>query len=198
MLYPWIAARILSILFMCLIPTTLLAQRILVTYYTQSGHTKAMAEAVANGATSLPGTEVRLLTTDSTSSDDLLWADAIIVGSPVHAANVPAPIAEAISRWPWPDKLKDKIGAAFVTGGGISAGEELTQLNLIHTFLIYGMIVVGGPTWDQAFGASAITEERPFAHENDAGAVDAQFLTKAEALGMRVAKVAKRLSLPKE
>lgn len=192
------AAMALSILLMCLLPASLLSQRIVITYYTQTGHTKAMAEAVAKGASNVQGTEIRLLAIDKTSSNDLLWADAIIVGSPVHGANVAAPITEAMYHWPWPDKLKDKIGAAFVTGGGISAGEELTQLSIIHTLLVYNMIIVGGPTWDQAFGASAITGERPFLDEKDEGIVDPKFLAKGEALGKRVAEVARRFTAPKK
>lgn len=187
-----------STLLIFLLPPSLLGQRIVITYYTQTGHTKAMAEAVAKGAGSVQGTEVRLLRIEKTSSDDLLWANAIIVGSPVHGANVAAPIMESMYHWPWPGKLKDKIGAAFVTGGGISAGEELTQLSILHSLLIYNMIIVGGPTWDQAFGASAITGERPFLDEKDEGIVDPKFLAKGEALGKRVAEVAKRFTVEKK
>jgi multimeric flavodoxin WrbA len=50
-----------------------------------------------------------------------------------------------MNRWPFEGTpLKDKIGAAFVSAGGISAGEELTQLSILHSMLIFGMIVVGG------------------------------------------------------
>jgi hypothetical protein len=38
-----------------------------------------MAEAVAKGAKAASGGEVRLLSVDETSSDDLLWADAVMV-----------------------------------------------------------------------------------------------------------------------
>jgi NAD(P)H dehydrogenase (quinone) len=198
MLHRMNAAIAFSVLLMCLLPASLLSQRIVITYYSQTGHTKAMAEAVAKGARSVQGTQIRLLAVDTTSSNDLLWADAIIVGSPVHGANVAAPVTEAMYHWPWPDKLKDKIGAAFVTGGGISAGEELAQLSIIHTLLVYNMIIVGGPTWDQAFGASAITGERPFLDEKNGGIVDPMFLAKGEALGRRVAEVAKGFSADKK
>ncbi|MFH0988734.1 MAG: flavodoxin family protein [bacterium] len=189
-----LCSRISAIFIFILLFTSMLhSQNILVTYYSQTGNTKAMAESVAKGARSIKGADVRLLTIDSTKTDDLLWADAIIVGSPVHNANVAAPVVEAMSRWPWPSKLKDKIGAAFVSGGGISAGQELTQLNLLHTFLLFNMIVVGGPTWEQAFGAAAITDEKPFTDEQRRG-VAPSFLRKAEALGKRVAEVAKRIN----
>ena len=87
--------------------------------------------------------------------------------------------------------MKDKIGAAFVTGGGISAGEELAQLSILHSMMIFGMILVGGPSWDQAFGASAITGEQPFSSDS---LVDEMFLKKGYLLGQRVAEITRKFN----
>ena len=182
------AGFILLVLFVPFDTPSLFGQNVAVVYYTEQGHTKALAEAVAKGARTSSGAEVRLLSVDKATNEDLLWADAVIVGSPVHSANVAAPIQRFLSHMPWDEKMKDKIGAAFVTGGGISSGEELAQLNILHSMLIYNMIVVGGPTWNQAFGASGITEEEPFTNQENP-----KFLSKGEALGKRVADIAKRL-----
>lgn len=171
----------------------LFGQNVVIVYYSEQGHTKAMAESVAKGARASKDATVRLLSVDKSTDDDLLWADAVIVGSPVHSANVAAPIQEFLSQMPWDQQMKDKIGAAFVTGGALSSGEELAQLNILHSMLIYNMIVVGGPTWNQAFGASGITEEKPFT-----GQTDPTFLAKGEALGQRVAEIAKRLKPPRK
>ena len=160
--------------------------KILVVYYSQSGHTKAMAEAVARGAGS---GAVKVKSVTEVTTEDVLSADAVVVGSPVYNANVAPQVQEFINRWPFEGSpLKDKIGAAFVTGGGISAGEELAQLSILHSMLVFGMIVVGGPEWTSAFGASAIDGEPPFT----GGVVDEKFLKKAEALGKRVVEVADR------
>lgn len=166
------------------------AQKVLVTYYSLTGHTRTMAEAVARGARTQAGAEVRLLPIDSASEADLRWADAIIVGSPVQMASVAVPVMQAIGKWPF-RRLGDKIAAVFVTGGGISSGEELTQVQLLHVLLMEGLIVVGGPEWSDAFGASGITAEKPFLDEKNTGAVDSMFLAKGEALGKRVAAVAR-------
>ncbi|HFE63163.1 MAG TPA: flavodoxin family protein [Caldithrix sp.] len=183
----------LTLLFLGFLCQALFAQNVLVVYYSRSGHTKALAHAVADGAKSVPGTEVRLLAVQNAGNEDVLWADAIIVGSPVHSANVSTEIQNFINHWPFQEqKLKNKIGAAFVTGGGISAGEELTQLNILHSMLIFNMIVVGGENWRSAFGASGITEEEPFTAEKGEEPVDKQFLNKGTALGKRVAEVAKQ------
>jgi NAD(P)H dehydrogenase (quinone) len=94
---------------------------------------------------------------------------------------------------PFGGEMRDKVGAAFTTGAGISAGEELAQVAILHSMLVYGMIVVGGPEWTGAFGASAVTGEAPFTDPPEGAEVAPEFLAKARALGRRVAAVSGRL-----
>jgi len=56
---------------------------VLIAYYSQSGHTKTMAQAVEEGAKSVAGVRVLLLSIDQVSTKELLEADAILLGSPV-------------------------------------------------------------------------------------------------------------------
>ncbi|TFV93514.1 flavodoxin family protein [Algoriphagus kandeliae] len=163
---------------------------ILITYYSQSGNTEQMAKAIGEGAQSVEGVDVKLLPIDQVLQDDLLAASAIILGSPVYNANIAPAVQEFINSWPFEGRpLKDKIGAVFSTGGGISIGEELVMLNLMHSMLIHGMILVGGDTVESAFGASAITGEGPFDLQEE---LDPIFLKKGEALGKRVAETVLR------
>ena len=166
------------------------AQNILVTYYSKTAHTKSLAQEVAKGASSIPGVQVVLKRIDETTTKDLLDADAIILGSPVYNANLAPEVVQFMSTWPFEgNPLKDKIGAAFVTAGGISAGEELAQVNILQSMLVFGMVLVGGDDWTSAFGASAITNESIFKTEN----VDKIFLQKGFSLGKRVATIAKKM-----
>ena len=163
---------------------------VLIAYYSVSGHTKLMAEAVARGAQAAGNVTVKVMTVDEVKTENLLNADAIIVGSPVHNANAAPEVVKFIASWPFDGApLLNKIGAVFVTGGGISSGEELTQMNILHSMLLYGMVVVGGGDWTSAFGASAITDEQPFGHPQKDVVVADQFLKKAEGLGKRVAEL---------
>jgi NAD(P)H dehydrogenase (quinone) len=165
---------------------------VLVVYHSVEGKTRQMAEAVAEGAKRVQHVRVKLTTVSEATEEDVLKADAIIVGSPVYNANVAPAVQEFINRWPFQNApLRDKIGAAFTTGGGISAGEELVQLNLLHSMLIFGLIVVGGPDWKSAFGASAVTAEEPFEVRDQN--VSEQFLKKGRALGERVALLAAKM-----
>lgn len=157
---------------------------ILITYYSSTGKTAQMAEAVQRGVKTVKGVDVFLKRIEETTKEDLLKTDAIILGSPVHNANPAPEILKFIEGWPFEGSpMKNKLGAVFVTGGGISSGEELVQTSLIHAMMVFGMVMIGGDDWTASFGASAITDEGPFK-----GKPDEVFLKKGEKLGERVAK----------
>jgi len=187
-----------TVLALALIVGSLRAQcttTVLVSYYSITGHTRAMAEAVAAGARSIEAVTVVVLPIDSTTTAHLLAANAVLVGSPVYNANVAPPVLTFMNAWPFlGGEMRDKIGAAFVTAGGFSAGEEAALFGILRAMLIQGMIVVGGPDWWSAFGASAITEEKPFTPPD--GEIAPQFLEKARGLGSRTATVARQLTCP--
>ena len=174
------------------VPKEAASQHILIVYHSDTGHTARLADAVAAGARGVPGSDVRLRTVDGVSPDDVAWADALIVGSPVHSANISAPVVEFLNSLPFDGTMRDKVGAAFVTAGGIAAGEEAVQLAILRAMLVFNMIVVGGADWTAAFGASAVTGEPPFA-DTATVAVDSIFLAKGRDLGARVAEVARQL-----
>jgi NAD(P)H dehydrogenase (quinone) len=160
--------------------------KVLVTYHSLSGNTERMAEAVADGARSVPGTEVVLKRVGQATADDLFSSDAVIVGSPVYWSNMSGEVKTFFDNWQFkfgvfPEfKMKDKVGAAFATGGQISGGKEITMLTVLAAMLGNQMIVVSG---GGAFGASATTE-------GDSPGIDNKELTDAMALGRRVADIA--------
>ena len=160
--------------------------KVLVTYHSLSGNTERMAEAVVEGAKSVSGTEVLLKRVGKVTADDLFSADAVVVGSPVYWSNMSGEVKTFIDNWQFkfgvfPEfKLKNKIGAAFATGGQVSSGKEVTMLTILAAMLGNQMIVVSG---GGAFGASATTE-------GDSLGIDNKELADAKALGRRVAEVA--------
>ena len=64
------------------------------------------------------------------TAEELFAADAIILGSPVYWSNMAGEVKAFIDDWQlkfgvFPEfKLKNKVGAAFSTGGQISSGKE--------------------------------------------------------------------------
>lgn len=164
-----------------------LSIKVLVTYHSLSGNTERMAEAVVAGAKSAPGTQVVLKRVAQVTAEDLLSADAVVVGSPVYWSNMSGEVKTFFDNWQFkfgvfPEfKMKNKVGAAFATGGQISSGKEVTMLTILAAMLGNQMIVVSG---GGAFGASATTE-------GESPGIDDQELVDARALGRRVAEVTK-------
>ncbi|NJN70002.1 MAG: flavodoxin family protein [Nitrospira sp.] len=121
------------------------------------------------------------------TAEDLFSADAVIVGSPVYWSNMSGEVKTFFDNWQFkfgvfPEyKMKDKVGAAFATGGQVSSGKEVTMLTILAAMLGNQMIVVSG---GGAFGASATTE-------GDSLGINDQELSDAKALGQRVADVTK-------
>ena len=140
--------------------------RILVQYYSRDGHTRTMAELVAEGASSVPDTHVHLKSVAEATADDLLWCDGIAVGSPTHMGT----IAWEMKRWwdviaqpLWP-KIEGRIGCAFSSSGGLAGGGELTCLALQIVLMNYGLLVFGIPDYvapGQTLHYGAVCAGRP-------------------------------------
>lgn len=188
----YITKALLFILFFFLFKFEILSQpkSILITYHSRSGNTEKMAQAVKKGIDEYRDIAVICKTISEVSTQDLLNASAIIIGSPVYNANPSPEILSFIKTWPFDGQpLKDKLGAVFVTAGGFSSGEELVQSSLLHAMMVYGMIVMGGDDWKSSFGASGIHEEDKYNSKQ----LDPYFLNKGYHLGKRIAEVLKKM-----
>jgi len=58
--------------------------RILVLYDSRTGNVAQMAKLVAEGAASIPKSELRVLSVDDAKAEDVLWCHGIAVGSPTN------------------------------------------------------------------------------------------------------------------
>lgn len=145
------------------------APKVLIVYHSDTGHTMNLASAIAKGATEA-GAVVRLLASaNATYAADVMWADAVIVGSPTHYGN---PSAE-ILRWfavEWESgfydkKLGGKVGSAFATGGGVNQGvaHVVTGLQrVLESFRIQYVAPDPSRNGYHSYGAVAITGTEPF------------------------------------
>ncbi len=162
--------------------------KILIVYYSQSGYTEKMAEGVVEGAKRVDSVAVILKPVSEVRKEDVVSAHALIIGSPTYYANMAAPVKQFIDDWfKWEISMFDKIGGAFATGGGRTAGRELVINSLLMAMLNNGMIVAG-PLYESwgTFGASAITAPP------DEGISEGE-LDDARRLGERIAKVTLRM-----
>lgn len=162
--------------------------RVLIVYFSATGNTEKMARGVAEGVQKVTGVEAQLRTVENVTKEEVESADGLILGSPVYYANMAAPMKQFIDNW-YSQKiiLFDKVGGAFATGGGLTAGRETTVNSLLLAMLNNGMIVVG-PLYESwgTFGSSARTAPP------DEG-VNEEELDDARRLGERVARVVLKL-----
>jgi NAD(P)H dehydrogenase (quinone) len=128
-----------------------------IVYFSGSGHTAQMAEAVARGARQVANVEVQLYALQGKDiqdgrfkNDSLLTqldaSGAIIFGSPTYmggpAAQFKAFADATGERW-FKATWKDKLAAGFTVSGGPS-GDKLSTLHYFFTLAMqHGMIWVG-------------------------------------------------------
>ena len=97
--------------------------KIVIIYDSKTGNTEKMAEAIAEGARSVEDTEVVIRKVgEAFSLSELGIADAVILGSPAHYANLTSEmrvILESIEKLSGFGKidLRGKVGAAFGSYG---------------------------------------------------------------------------------
>lgn len=141
--------------------------KVLVLYDSATGHTKRMAELVAQGAGGVEGTEVRLLHIDQAAQDDVAWCDGIAVGSPTNMGV----LSWKMKRF-WDDIMRDlwgkidgRIGCAFSSSGGIGGGSEIACISILTVLMNFGFLVFGvtdyvAQGWTLHYGAIAAGEPR--------------------------------------
>jgi NAD(P)H dehydrogenase (quinone) len=163
------------------------AVTVLVVYHSATGNTEKMAQGVAEGAKAVSDTSVVLKRVGEVARDDLLSADAVIVGSPVYVGSISGQVKIFLDNWgpkfgleARSRNMNNKVGAAFTTGGGDTNGKELTMITILAAMLNQQMIVVNG---GGGFGASATTGPT-------SPGIDEKELGDARELGKRVAEVA--------
>ncbi|GAB7387829.1 NAD(P)H:quinone oxidoreductase [Bacillaceae bacterium] len=147
---------------------------ILIPYYSAYGHIYRMAQAVAEGARQVEGTEVKLVRipefeaakqalssqeayvkaqeaqaeVPEATHDDLRWADGIIWGIPTRYGMMPAQVKQFLDSagglW-LKGELEGKPTAVFTSTGSIHGGQETTIITSLVPLLHFGMIFVGLP-----------------------------------------------------
>ena len=157
-------------------------KNVLVSYFSHTGNTAKMAEAVASGAKSA-GVEVKLKKVEETSLDDLKWSDGIIIGSPTYYGQMAAEVKKLFDRSSdVRGQLENKVGAAFTSSASIGGGNQTTLISIIQAMLIHSMIVVGDPMDSGGhYGIIAIGEPNK------------ESLEACRILGARVAQLVTRL-----
>ncbi|MFB9377000.1 NAD(P)H-dependent oxidoreductase [Kineococcus gynurae] len=145
-----------------------MAVKVAIVYYSATGTVQGMAELAAAAAESA-GAEVRLRPVarqgggdreaseaqqqaaeqaeqnPSATAEDIVWADAVLFGSPTRYGNVAGQLKLFIdslgAQWAQ-GQLADKVYAGFTASQTAHGGQETTLLALYNTIYHFGGIIV--------------------------------------------------------
>jgi NAD(P)H dehydrogenase (quinone) len=196
--------------------------KILVLYYSTWGHVETMANAIAEGAKSVPGTEVTLkrvaemLPPEVTAKmgakldqsapvaepGELANYDAIIFGTPTRFGNMAAQMRTFLDAtgglWA-KGALVGKLGSVF-TSTGTGGGNETTITSFVTTLIHHGMVYAGLPySCPELADISEVKGGSPWGAACIAGAdgsrqPSAKELAQAKFQGTHIAQLAAKLS----
>lgn len=126
--------------------------RVAVVYHSGYGHTEVIAQAVAEGARSVEGVEVSLISAaditapDAEALNELDASDALIFGSPTYMGSASAvfkTFMEATStRW-MEQKWANKLGAGFSNSGSMNGDKQNTLIEFFTFAMQHGMAWIG-------------------------------------------------------
>jgi NAD(P)H dehydrogenase (quinone) len=117
--------------------------KILVCFYSRSGNTKKMAEAIARGVED-EGMNCDLREVSQITVDDLLNYEGMIFGSPTYYGQMAAELKKLFDdSVKHHGKLSGKVGGAFSSSGMMGGGGETTIFSILEALMIHGMIIIG-------------------------------------------------------
>lgn len=98
--------------------------RILIVYHSQTGKTRKMAEAVAEGAKSIEGVDVILKKAADATAEDLLSADGLAIGTPENFGYMSGMVKDFFDRtyYSTHEKVFRKPFVVFISAGNDGTG----------------------------------------------------------------------------
>ena len=174
-----------------------MATKIKVVFYSMYGHIYRLAEAIAEGASEIPGVEVGLYQVPELVPDALLQksgakaarrafehvpvirpeqladADGILFGTPTRFGNMCTQMRNFLDQtgglWV-KGSLIGKVGSVFACTASQHGGQETTIVSFHTTLLHQGMIIVGAPYSEQRLmGMDEISGGTPYGATSIAG-----------------------------
>jgi NAD(P)H dehydrogenase (quinone) len=193
---------------------------LLVLYYSRTGATRKLAEAIAEGIDGVDGCNARLRTLPAVShvaeavepgipasgapyveKRDLLECAALALGSPTRFGNMAAPVKYFLdgtgTEW-LAGTLEGKPACVFTSTGSLHGGQETTLVSMTWPLLHHGMFLVGLP-YSEPDLMTTTSGGTPYGASHVAGPegqrpVDAVERRLAVALGRRLAVLTRQMA----
>lgn len=171
--------------------------KVLIVYYSMYGHVHRMAEAVAEGAKEIKGSEVEMRRVPETlpeavlsqmgaleaqksfsqiplcTVEELASGDAIVFGTPTRFGNMCGQMRQFLDAtgqlWAR-GALVGKVGSVFTSSATQHGGQESTILSFHITLLHHGFVIVGLPySFQGQMRVDEITGGSPYGASTIAG-----------------------------
>jgi NAD(P)H dehydrogenase (quinone) len=193
---------------------------ILVLYYSRSGHTTQLAEAIADGIGSVRGAQARMRTVPPVAPNtqvaappvpahgppyveakDLVECIGLALGSPTRFGGMASPLKHFLEQttplWINGD-LAGKPACVFTSTGTLHGGQETTLMAMMLPLLHHGMLMVGVPYTEPDLMATS-SGGTPYGASHVAGVDGKRSVTDEErrlatAQGKRLAQIALKLT----
>lgn len=192
---------------------------VLILYYSRTGATRLLAQAISRGVEAVSGVTANLRTVATVSPvisaieptipadgapfvtmEDLAACDALILGSPTRFGQMASPLKYFFDQTGelWRQgALCTKPAAVFTSSQSMHGGQESTLLSMMLPLLHHGMILVGIP-FTQVEIQQTQTGGGPYGASHVESASSGVKLSDSErkccwALGQRVAMLAQKL-----
>lgn len=167
--------------------------RILIAYHSETGNTEKLAQAVQRGAAAVAGVEATLRKVAAVKPEEIVAADGIVVGTPVHWSNLSAETKRFLDRagdalWKAKTSGEGRTAGAFCTGGAPAMGKDMARLSILSAFLIMRYVVIGGV---EAEGYGTLGPEATTGGPKPG--VDEKALEEARRFGERFARLTRQL-----
>lgn len=105
---------------------------LLIVYHSQTGGTRQMAEAAAEGARDEGGVDVRLLHASQAGPDDVLQADGYLFATPENLAAISGQLKDFFDRCYYPvlDRINGRPCASLICAGsdGHNAARQIERI----------------------------------------------------------------------
>jgi multimeric flavodoxin WrbA len=123
--------------------------KILIVYHSQTGKTETMAKAVADGAKSIEGVEVVLKKAADATTEDLLSADGLAVGTPENFGYMSGMVKDFFDRTYYAahEKVFRKPFVVFISAGndGTGALRAIERIALGYKFkTVFAPVIAKG------------------------------------------------------
>lgn len=129
-------------------------KHLLIVYHSQTGNTEALSRAIVDGARDpeISNVDVRYLRAADAGPDDLLWAEALLLGSPENFGYLSGGMKDFLDRtfYPVEGKLQPLPYALFISAGNDGTGAVRALRRIAPGYPLVEvqepLIVVGEPT----------------------------------------------------